>query len=66
MIRQAKAEFKLIGEIAREFAATRDNAESDEQTKQYERENFKRLLQLWRERLQMPPPGQNDTETLSQ
>ena len=67
MIRQAEAEFKLIGEVAKEFAATRDSdAEGDGQTKQYERENYKRLLQLWRERLQMPPPGQNDTETLSQ
>ena len=54
MIRQAEAEFKLIGEAAKEFAATRGSAEDDRQTGQYERENFKRLLQLWREKLQKP------------
>jgi len=66
MIRQVEVEFKLIGEVAKEFAAPEDNAEGDRQTGQYERENFKRLLQLWREKLQMPPRGQNDTETRSQ
>ena len=54
MIRQAEAEFKLIGEAAEKFAAPEDNAEGDRQTGQYERENFKRLLQLWREKLQKP------------